>query len=205
MSCHTVMLRSRSLHSSLPSFVSLQAFLACSCCTFEELRALGNCCYALQAPPNTCTHCWAHIPTHSLCTDFHILATVPDVDLASTPGCTEGETFDPAARANLRGASLMACTPHSGRTHQIRLHLAHVGHPIVGDELYGVSGPWIGRQALHAARLGFTHPLTGVCEGRRVLQRCALPAGGLRAWAAGSVPARPTLALSANLAAPLAA
>ncbi|EFJ48245.1 hypothetical protein VOLCADRAFT_90941 [Volvox carteri f. nagariensis] len=59
------------------------------------------------------------------------------------------------------GASLMLCAPHTGRTHQIRVHLHHVGHPILGDDIYGVTGPWMGRQALHAAELRFTHPLTG--------------------------------------------
>jgi len=45
----------------------------------------------------------------------------------------------------------MECAPRTGRTHQIRLHLAHAGHPIVGDDIYGIQGPWIARQALHAA------------------------------------------------------
>ncbi len=47
----------------------------------------------------------------------------------------------------------MECAPRTGRTHQIRLHLAHAGHPIVGDDIYGIQGPWIARQALHAAAL----------------------------------------------------
>ncbi|GLI61121.1 hypothetical protein VaNZ11_003394 [Volvox africanus] len=59
------------------------------------------------------------------------------------------------------GASLVLCAPHTGRTHQIRVHLHHMGHPIVGDDIYGVTGPWLNRQALHAAALRFTHPLTG--------------------------------------------
>ncbi len=40
------------------------------------------------------------------------------------------------------------------------MHLAHAGHPIIGDDLYGVTGEWIGRQALHAARLEVAHPRT---------------------------------------------
>jgi 23S rRNA pseudouridine1911/1915/1917 synthase len=56
--------------------------------------------------------------------------------------------------------------PKTGRTHQLRVHLAAVGHPIVGDPVYGgVRGdqgvPMIGRQALHAERIAFTHPRTG--------------------------------------------
>lgn len=61
---------------------------------------------------------------------------------------------------SLQGASLVRCVPKTGRTHQIRLHLAHVGHPIIGDEVYGIKGPWIDRQALHAHALQLTHPDT---------------------------------------------
>ena len=54
----------------------------------------------------------------------------------------------------------VACAS-AGRTHQIRVHLAHLGHPIVGDDLYGLVGPSIPRQALHAYRLRVRHPTRG--------------------------------------------
>jgi 23S rRNA pseudouridine1911/1915/1917 synthase len=71
--------------------------------------------------------------------------------------------------------SLLAVTPKTGRTHQIRVHLSHVGHPVVGDAVYGHGKRWwkrhlpgredtaclIRRQMLHAHRLGFRHPLEG--------------------------------------------
>ncbi len=62
----------------------------------------------------------------------------------------------------LPGATLVACRLETGRTHQIRVHMTHIGHPILGDPVYGhAPAPEIRRQALHAARLEFTHPRTG--------------------------------------------
>ncbi len=58
-----------------------------------------------------------------------------------------------------REISLVECTLHSGRTHQIRVHLHHLGHPVLGDKLYAPRiGKGFARQMLHASRLGFTHP-----------------------------------------------
>ena len=82
------------------------------------------------------------------------------------------ETFGSAAPI----ASLVRCTLETGRTHQIRVHMAEIGHPILGDAVYGAGyrtkmaklSPTgrealaaLGRQALHAAVLGFEHPVTG--------------------------------------------
>jgi 23S rRNA pseudouridine1911/1915/1917 synthase len=73
-------------------------------------------------------------------------------------------------------ASLIACRLETGRTHQIRVHLAHIGHPLLGDETYGTGFKTkaallapaarealtaLGRQALHANLLGFEHPANG--------------------------------------------
>ena len=60
------------------------------------------------------------------------------------------------------GVAAVRCRLHTGRTHQIRVHLSHAGFPLVGDALYG-GAPALGmqRQALHAQRLGFQHPVTG--------------------------------------------
>jgi 23S rRNA pseudouridine1911/1915/1917 synthase len=59
------------------------------------------------------------------------------------------------------GASLVEARPKTGRTHQIRVHLAAIGHPIVGDRVYGRTSPLVGRQFLHALRISFDHPSTG--------------------------------------------
>jgi 23S rRNA pseudouridine1911/1915/1917 synthase len=83
-------------------------------------------------------------------------------------------------------ATLAAVTLHTGRTHQIRVHLSEAGHPLLGDEVYGGTrrerrdpdgvaaraAAAVGRQALHAARLAFDHPRTG----KRLVLEAPLPA-----------------------------
>ena len=58
-------------------------------------------------------------------------------------------------------ASAVLATPHTGRTHQLRLHFAHMGAPVVGDDLYGKASEEIDRHALHSYYLSFPHPTTG--------------------------------------------
>ena len=57
-------------------------------------------------------------------------------------------------------AALLSCRLITGRTHQIRVHLAAIGHPIAGDSMYGLPSELIDRQALHASALAFQHPVS---------------------------------------------
>jgi len=71
------------------------------------------------------------------------------------------------------GFSHLLCRLESGRTHQIRVHMAHIGHPVLGDIIYGKKKPELGMssQCLHASLLHFTHPVTGSA----IELRAALP------------------------------
>ncbi len=61
----------------------------------------------------------------------------------------------------IAGYSLLELDLETGRTHQIRVHLAYLGHPLLGDGVYGKRSPLLERHFLHAHRLGFQHPLSG--------------------------------------------
>lgn len=75
-------------------------------------------------------------------------------------------------RRRLPGRSVLSVYPETGRPHQIRAHLASIGHPVVGDRTYGSAG----RLALYAVRLAFRHPATN----RRLTFRCPVPADLVR-------------------------
>ena len=88
-------------------------------------------------------------------TDRKRMAIVPD----GREAATHWRVLEP-----LRGATLIECRLTTGRTHQIRVHMASIGHPVLGDPVYGPKrSPWpvTGGQLLHAYRIGFVHPRTG--------------------------------------------
>ncbi len=118
--------------------------------------------------------CWGHLADDTLRVEADVgrhqrdrkrMAVVPD----GRPAITEIERLERWKAADLLKIRLL-----TGRTHQIRVHLRHIGHPVVGDRQYapgwerGLEGRWPGdlarrvkRQFLHAAELAFTHPISG--------------------------------------------
>ena len=95
-----------------------------------------------------------------------------DAPIGRDPGHRQRMAIMPAGRGReaqtgykvrqyLDGYSYIEASPITGRTHQIRVHLASLGHPIAGDAVYGKASELVGRQFLHAWRLGFRHPVTG--------------------------------------------
>ncbi len=85
----------------------------------------------------------------------------------------------------LRGYSLLDVHPRTGRTHQIRVHMASIGHPVAADVIYGRAAPGLDRHFLHARRLAFDHPRTG----ERLELECGLP-DDLQAFLDEAAPAR---------------
>jgi len=103
-------------------------------------------------------------------THYEVLERLPAA--ANTKGAKQAM----AAKAAKPVASLLRLTLETGRTHQVRVHLAHIGHPVLGDATYGAGFKAsarqlrpeaqaalqaLGRQALHAAELAFVHPVSG--------------------------------------------
>lgn len=86
----------------------------------------------------------------------------------------------------VQGHTLLDVTLLTGRTHQVRVHLAYIRHPLLGDTVYGRRSPLIARPALHAAEIAFRHPRTG----REVRFESPLPPDFVAAWDAlgGTIP-----------------
>jgi len=94
-----------------------------------------------------------------------------DAPIGRSPDSIIERMVDPQGKPSVTRFKMMEKLPgkmsrvrlslETGRTHQIRVHLAHVGHPLVGDDLYGGSTEFLDRQALHCREYVFEHPFTG--------------------------------------------
>ncbi len=111
-----------------------------------------------------------------------ISAPIRRMESSAIARCVDYEHGDPAVTHYRRlafqnGCSLLSLRLETGRTHQIRVHLLHLGHPLLGDFLYYPDRSRIRRQALHSHRLDFSHPVTGkplsfVCPMPEDMRRC---------------------------------
>ena len=98
-----------------------------------------------------------NVPLGKLSTSPNVFGVVPDGKLAVTHYRVERRIQAPAGQKR----ALVRLRLETGRTHQIRIHMAHIGHPLVGDAAYGVPCADIGRPALHAHRVALVQPVTG--------------------------------------------
>lgn len=92
-----------------------------------------------------------------------------DLPIARKPGSIIERCVDFAGQSSrtiyevmkeFENYSLVKCKLETGRTHQIRVHFSYMGHPLLGDTLYGQSSNLISRQALHSYMISFIHPVT---------------------------------------------
>ena len=102
------------------------------------------------------------------------------------PALTRYEVMGSGTLPDGREVALIRCRLMTGRTHQIRVHLASIGHGLLGDDLYGVPVPQIDRTALHSWQLSLSHPITGErlelesplpADMRRLLEMAGIKAG----------------------------
>lgn len=81
------------------------------------------------------------------------------VNATGSPSVTHYDVMEEIEINNIK-ISKVKCVLETGRTHQIRVHMAYIGHPLLGDDLYGGNTSLISRQALHSSKISFIHPIT---------------------------------------------
>jgi 23S rRNA pseudouridine1911/1915/1917 synthase len=161
-------------------------------------RVLGAALQARRIVRRYAALCWGHLADDTLSVDRPIARDPRDRTRMAVVTTGRQARTDFTRLARFDSVDLLRAHLHSGRTHQIRVHLASVGHPVVGDDTYGGGG---GRRLfalpprrhfLHAAWLVFTHPVTGVQMDLRSplppeLHRALIAAAGADAPATGDL------------------
>ena len=145
--------------------------------TDEAHRRLSHAIAARKVSRTYAALAWGHLDEDRVTIDAPIARHERDRKRMAVVATGRLARTDASVVARFAVADLVRLELHTGRTHQIRVHLAHIGHPIIGDPVYGLGGSRrIGgagrpladrieratpRQALHAAALAFRHPATG--------------------------------------------
>jgi 23S rRNA pseudouridine1911/1915/1917 synthase len=135
--------------------------------TDQALRVLSKAIAERRVMRRYAALCWGHLADDAVSVDRPIGRDPNDRVRMATVATGRAARTDFVRLARFTSTDLLRCHLHSGRTHQIRVHLAAVGHPVVGDDIYGGGGARriVGlpphRHFLHAAWLVFNHPVSG--------------------------------------------
>ena len=135
--------------------------------TDQALRVLGKAIAERRVMRRYAAMCWGHLSADTVQVDQPIARDPNDRLRMAVVATGRSARTDFVRLARFMSTDLLRCHLHSGRTHQIRVHLSSIGHPVVGDDTYGGGGARrvVGlpshRHFLHAAWLVFTHPASG--------------------------------------------